>query len=371
MGFSDWLRDFDVFDRLEPDRVLGTAAVVIGVIVYYVLYRWARNELVLAPFRAGLLADLDEVRHQAADVGGLDGLIERIETVHEALSNDTRLWDGASAYGALLVTHHARGEIAGKGSNQRVRGRARYAAAALGGDHSGLVEELQRIGESTGQVDEGDRDLVARAFLVLNVPRTHSTQQALTLHRKVNWLILTGLVLLAVLVIAFGGAAVVAFGLLGAFVSRIGLFAREGAPTRREFDWTAIMPAPVVGALAAFAGVNLVAALSSWGLLGETFDDVSIGSTAVTTLALAFVFGFSERLLDRLVQTASDRVAPATEPQVTTDSEDDPAESPAQPDRFSDKETSGTITDADSDDPTEDDRRIDPVSDHEGDRDGR
>src|SRR5690242_15722073 len=73
---------------------------------------------------------------------------------------------------------------------------------------------------------------------------------------------------------------------------------RKDVPTDYGASWTYLFLSPVAGALGAWAGILVSEILQSAQVLGSTFSATWENPMDPKTLGIALVFGFSERLLD-------------------------------------------------------------------------
>jgi hypothetical protein len=73
---------------------------------------------------------------------------------------------------------------------------------------------------------------------------------------------------------------------------------RKDVPTDYGASWTYLFLSPVAGALGAWAGILLSEILQQANVLGLTFKATWQNPMDPKTLGIALVFGFSERLLD-------------------------------------------------------------------------
>ncbi len=131
------------------------------------------------------------------------------------------------------------------------------------------------------------------------------------LQTKAMWLAVLGLVLIAIANAAWHHPALFLFGAVGAFVSR--LSAVFTATPDNDYGASAgrLFVSPVAGAIAGWTGVLVVTSLANphVHLVGATFR--GLWHTPVTILAatVAVVFGFSERLLNRMLAKAEQAIA--------------------------------------------------------------
>jgi hypothetical protein len=133
------------------------------------------------------------------------------------------------------------------------------------------------------------------------------------LYNRATWVILVALLPLAVLV-GLGFGVLLVAGAIGGLVSRMQrlVFSRR-IPIAYGSSWAPLFCAPVLGALAAWAGLMLIALLQAAGVLELAALDTSLASLRAPTAALlgiAILLGVSERFLLRLEKQAEAVVDP-------------------------------------------------------------
>lgn len=180
------------------------------------------------------------------------------------------------------------------------------------------------------EADTGRLDRASRAYLdeVLGEIYEASNGNAIQLsglYNRATWIILVALLPLAVLA-GFGYGMLLVAGAIGGLVSRMQrLVFTTRIPVTYGSSWAPLFCAPVLGALAAWAGLALISLLQTAGVLQLTalqtsLNDLRAPSAAV--LGAAFLLGTSERFLLRLEKQAeavmdpnrggpSDQTAPA------------------------------------------------------------
>jgi hypothetical protein len=139
---------------------------------------------------------------------------------------------------------------------------------------------------------------------------------------KTSWLVGCGLVLILVLTAAVSHHSILFLvGATGGMISRLSRsLDRKDVPTDYGASWTTLFLSPVAGALGAWAGILLSGLAVQLNILGPVFKiDWSSALCQPTTLGIALVFGFSERLLDgvldKLVEKTGAAQATAANPQ--------------------------------------------------------
>jgi hypothetical protein len=187
-----------------------------------------------------------------------------------------------------------------------------------------LPEEQQRIWEETLkehalhtlQAEQQDKLRAEqqdklRAYLSeflanLYGARDNEFARFLKLQSLLSFLVLNGLGLTLALILAGYGPILLA-GAVGGLLSRLARVYR-GSPETPDYGlaWAQVLPAPLWGSLSAWAGLHLIAILQSQEIvsikqLGELIPPIPIESGS-PLLAIGFLFGFSERLLDSIAE---------------------------------------------------------------------
>jgi hypothetical protein len=173
----------------------------------------------------------------------------------------------------------------------------------------GAHKEVGSTGDgATDGADSSDYQILhANALEVLHRLEVAEFARILKWHRKVLWITVSGLILLVLLVASLGNGALLLVGAAGAYLSRLTRIIRraDAQPEDISSYWTNLLLGPLLGALAAYGGILLVDLLNEFDLIGGKLSDVSFayGSDErlnVLTIALAFLFGFTEGLVNRI-----------------------------------------------------------------------
>jgi hypothetical protein len=139
------------------------------------------------------------------------------------------------------------------------------------------------------------------------------------LYNRATWIILVSLLPLAVLA-GFGFGMLLVAGAVGGLISRMHrLVFSTRIPVTYGSSWGPLFCAPVLGALAAWAGLVLISLLQTAGVLKLTALQISLAdlrAPSAAVLGVAILLGASERFLLRLEQQAEavidpDHVGPA------------------------------------------------------------
>ncbi len=124
-------------------------------------------------------------------------------------------------------------------------------------------------------------------------------------HKKTLWLVMMGLSLMCALAATLEHAVFLLLGALGGLLSRMQrMLGREKVAVDYGQSWVTLFLSPVVGALGGWTGMLLTALAVKLGVLGALFQDLNWEqSYNVLSLAMATLFGISERLLVTVVET--------------------------------------------------------------------
>jgi hypothetical protein len=149
-----------------------------------------------------------------------------------------------------------------------------------------------------------------------------SFSELVSWQNKTSWLVGCGLVLIVVLTGATSHHSILFLvGATGGLLSRLSRsLDRKDVPSDYGASWTTLFLSPIAGALGAWAGILLSGLAAQLNVLGTMFKvEWSAAPCQSTTLAIALVFGFSERLLDsvfdKLVENTGAAQATTKNPQ--------------------------------------------------------
>lgn len=314
--------------------------VVLG-ITYVAMFEWARTVFVQDPLRAYYTTLLqmvaDRLSVSADDPVGVN-LRQRINDHVEKLKGGSRPWRADQEIAAALVLREAEIHLATTEDATAIRTRMRIAApekaASAPADIPAGLRAALLTAIATPEIDDGSRYLV-RSIEDLRWTGTNAhAALLLRAHRKTAWMVYLGTLVAVVAGISLGSPELLLAGAMGAVASRTWRFVKRNQeaaemPSSKLYQrlpWTVMLAGPVLGALAAYGGVIVTQFLASLDILGATFDDVSrqapTGQRLVTemTIAVAFLFGFVERLLDQVTVNAAEQLVPASaEPAASTD----------------------------------------------------
>jgi hypothetical protein len=174
-----------------------------------------------------------------------------------------------------------------------------------------LKKALEDLSRPDKQKEEEARAILSAFLADLYEARDGRFARILKLQNLLGFLILGALVPALALVLAGYGPILLA-GAVGGLLSRLARVYR-GSPKTPDYglSWATVFPAPLFGALSAWAGLHLVAILQSQkifsleglGTLSQFLTPpIALQKDTVPLLALGALFGLSERLLDRMVE---------------------------------------------------------------------
>jgi hypothetical protein len=323
----------------------GWGLVLLGAyVVLVIMARWiyiARSNIVWTDAQAGAITSrLSMLDGRGGGTGhgqtpattlGLQPLLDDIKPKNNPTSQEKNLksqlgdvfgWNGSRQIAQWVLMHEAE----------------RLALPALG--HEQLVARLERARGQLAELpqprreaweyvictlltrkDERDREQLDRdyrAYLdeVLGEIYEASNGNAIQLsglYNRATWIILVSLLPLAVLA-GFGFGMLLVAGAIGGLVSRMQrLVFSTRIPVTYGSSWAPLFCAPVLGALAAWAGLVLISLLQKAGVLQLAALHTSLADLRAPTaavLGIAILLGISERFLLRLEKQAEAVIDP-------------------------------------------------------------
>ncbi|HEX4498354.1 MAG TPA: putative Ig domain-containing protein [Thermoanaerobaculia bacterium] len=186
-----------------------------------------------------------------------------------------------------------------------------------------LANTIHEALKGTAPAGLGERQALLAAALAANYQRDDDSYTDLvSWQNKTSWLVGCGLVLILVLTGVIQHHSILFLvGGLGGLLSRLSRsLNRKDVPTDYGASWTTLFLSPVAGALGAWTGILLAALAVKLNVLGPAFTGDWANPCGTMTLAIALVFGFSERLLDSVLDKieAKSGVDPTTTSTKTT-----------------------------------------------------
>jgi hypothetical protein len=138
-----------------------------------------------------------------------------------------------------------------------------------------------------------------------------------TWQNKTAWLVTIGLLFIVALAGLLSKYSIFfLIGGLGGLVSRLSRsLDRKDVPTDYGASWTTLFLSPVAGALGAWAGLLLTELATKSNVLGSVFSNRWDDPYSQISLGIALLFGFSERLLDGILDKLAEQTSKGSDPQ--------------------------------------------------------
>lgn len=157
------------------------------------------------------------------------------------------------------------------------------------------------------------RALLAEALVLINGDLDDKFYQITGWHNKLMWLVLCGLLFLVALGLTFENGVLLLVGAVGGLLSRLQrTIENSDVATDYGATWGALFLSPLTGALTAWGGILLIVLGVKLNIFGAALNLDWNDPYNPTALALALVFGFSERWFNGLIDAVQSKVvAPA------------------------------------------------------------
>lgn len=304
-------------------------AATLGV-TYLVMVAGVRWRYIALPYRAAQRTQATTLLSRVATTTGDQAVKSEIEALLVPVRDwtierrtDAALWSSAAEIEAYERLHAAELLMVALSPSGALPVRLRLAAKTLHDLGTPRAKAVAaEIDTALAPPKDGEtpptevtcRVLLEEAVLVLTTGS--EARDALTWHRKSFWLAAAGVVVIVALAGSFGRGELFLAGAAGAVLSRLFRAVRTGTETRDYWAWwVPLLLAPVAGALAAYVGLLFVSLLRTFDVVGDGFAEIGWDqSTTIASLGIAALLGFSERLLDRIIEQAEPKVAPPSTP---------------------------------------------------------
>ena len=314
----------------------GWGLVLLGAYVLLViLARWiyiARTNVVWTSAQAGALARRLSLQVEG-DASG-NGQAEITKSTMRRLLREIKQenptskhtgiigWNGSHQIAQWVLMHEAERLALPALSRAQLVARLERALGQLGElpqpRREAWEDAIRSLLAAKDKADTEQLDLVYRAYLdeLLGEIYEASNGNAIQLsglYNRATWVILAALLPLGVLA-GLGYGQLLVAGAIGGLVSRMQrLVFSTRIPITYGSSWAPLFCAPVLGALAAWAGLALISLLQTVGVLQLTALDTSLDSLRHPSAALlgtAILLGVSERFLLRLEKQAEAVIDP-------------------------------------------------------------
>lgn len=168
-----------------------------------------------------------------------------------------------------------------------------------------LADKIAEVTKEGSPADLATRRALLAEALNANYDRGDTAfANLVSWQNKTSYLVAVGLALIFVLSAAFAEQSILLLlGVVGGFISRLSrTLERNDVPTDYGASWTTLFLSPIAGGLGAWAGVLLIELAAKWQVVGSAVSVKWDNPAAdAPTLAIALLFGFSERLLDSVL----------------------------------------------------------------------
>lgn len=313
-------------------RILTTDGFIAAVAVsaYLLILLVARWLLIARPYREALNAEISVLRARLNAISDVDEswrqeaerLLEEAGT--KLAQPDPFFWSWGDQKAASQLIAAAEGMATHALSPTEARHRLDVVLAEMGRyskidtqvpsliqgfQASAQQLERERVPPGNGVCEESDefQILHANALGVLHRLEISEFARILKWHRKVLWITVSGLILLVLLAVFLQNGELMIVGAAGAYLSRLTRIIRraDAQPEDVSSYWTNLLLGPLLGALAAYGGVLLLTVfnqleLAGSALSGVNFDLSADGVNITLTLSIAFAFGITEGLVNRI-----------------------------------------------------------------------
>ena len=306
------------FQGISQLRTLGlTLALAIGYWLCMVVVRWNRiacptRELLATQMRA-LRSEIDSLGAlpQLAPISGLitdaENLIDSRKLPRGTRVADMMFWSRGKELAGWGYIHEAEIHLAAFLGAETVRARLEAAELPLRGSHEvsaiSLANEIHNTPFEASTLSR-QRALLSQALSINYQREDTSFTELVTWQNKTSWLVFMGLLLIVTLAgIEPARAIFFLVGALGGLLSRLSRsLERKAVPTDYGASWTTLFLSPVAGALGAWTGILVTGLAATFNVLSTgTFSGLWACPFGEKTLAVALIFGFSERLLDTVL----------------------------------------------------------------------
>ena len=302
--------------RFTWELVLGFAFLS----AYLLLVLWARSKYIAQTNRVWTEAHVDATRanvavlHAAfpsAPSRAMQGVITSLlpAGTHGPAPRRANLhWNGAQEIGDWVRLHEIKRGLVFLMPDELVVPRFERVMGQLDELPAHRQEHWKAKADALRCAEPATSVAAYRALLVELLSEVYNARdgkyaQLASLYSKAAWLIGAALLPLAVLV-ALGYGVILIAGAVGGIVSRLQrLVYAEGLPTAYGSSWVPLFCAPLLGALAAWAGLNLLALLQALGVVdlrSLLSEPRSLLVPPPGVIGMAVLLGISERVLNRI-----------------------------------------------------------------------
>jgi hypothetical protein len=153
------------------------------------------------------------------------------------------------------------------------------------------------------------RALLAEALGLIYESTDNDFSQLASWHNKMMWLVGCALLFMFALAVTLGNAVLLLLGAVGGLLSRLTrTTAAANVPNDYGATWGSLFLSPLTGALSAWGGMLLIMLGLKLNILGSALNLDWCNPYEPVALAIALLFGFSERLFDSVTGQLQDKL---------------------------------------------------------------
>jgi len=233
----------------------------------------------------------------------------------EALQKASERWPQTALLGmsgheiaVLIALSNAELTMAECYDRDQVLSALRVVEDTLRPEYSNLADKVHAVLDSAKDANPPSTSFLKATYIDAldwaNEKSFNASRGVLSWQNKAFVLVFIGCALLIATTLTFANPTLLLLGFAGGFASRL-LRGKTGASDDTELRWTSLFLSPIYGAIAGWAGIMVLAALKNMNALGSTINfNWHDAANSVPAMALAFVFGFSERFFSAVTDMA-------------------------------------------------------------------
>jgi hypothetical protein len=303
-------------------EILGALVVCLVYWLIMVIVRWHR---VARPTRELLMAQIDSVETEISLLtpAAPTRLNDLVENARKLIVPDSRsrsdglanffFWSRGQEITGWGYVHEVQKQMSGYLVPETVVARLESAEQQLRATNDSpclaLASSIHQSLTAASPDIKSQKALLAQALDSIYDRTDTAFANLVSWQNKTSWLVACGLLLIIALTMAFPHHSVLFLvGAAGGLISRLSRsLDRKDVPTDYGASWTTLFLSPVSGALGAWAGILLSGLAFKLNVLGQVFNADWSDPCHPIVLGIALLFGFSERLLDGVLDKLVDK----------------------------------------------------------------
>jgi len=319
---------------VKPETNPVKIALAVGMVLLYLLSilvtRWYK---IAKPSRNFLMGHIEtlkndlEMNRRPRSSGRVKELEDKLDAIHTSYKRPRQIfrqfmfWSQSTENASWITVHDVERELAAYLSPpEAVQTSLISASAQLKELKTAAATQIAAAIDkelAASKVSAKFRNqLLAEATSMLYGERDNNFTALMDWQNKAMWLILVSCMMLILLAIAAGNAILFLAGAMGGMLGRLMRTLKSSSvPIDYGASWSTLFLSPLFGAFSGWFGIGITVLLASpkVGLLGSLFTQVTWSDTLrLSTLTLAFLLGFSERLFNSLVSAVEQQAEQGT-----------------------------------------------------------